>query len=93
MNIYKKPSFFRDLKTISDPALKERVGNVILAVENAQSLKDIPKLKKMKGHRNSYRIKVGDYRIGVNIENNIVEFVAFGHRKDIYNFFRINVKT
>ena len=89
MNIDIKNSFWRDLKKIIDPTLKEQVELVILAVDKAQTIKDIPELKKLKGYKNGiyYRIAVGNYRIGVNIENDLVTFVVFKPRKDIYKFF------
>ena len=41
----------------------------------------------MEGFKNAYRIKIGDYRIGVFIEEDTIEFVRFVHRKDIYKKF------
>jgi len=89
MNINKKPSFFRQIKKITDPALMAQLEQAILSVINAQSPKDIPELKKMKGYKSGifYRIKIGNYRIGVTIENDTITFVAFGRRKDFYKFF------
>ena len=84
MNIYKKPSFFRDIKKIIYPALKEQVEQAILSVQEAKTTRDIPELKKMKGYKIHYRIKVGKYRIGVTIENDLATFEAFDHRKDFY---------
>ncbi|GAB2486648.1 type II toxin-antitoxin system RelE/ParE family toxin [Algoriphagus taiwanensis] len=42
--------------------------------------------KKLKG-RDGYRIRVGDYRIIYEIFDSdlIVDIIALGHRKDIYN--------
>ncbi|MCB0846226.1 MAG: type II toxin-antitoxin system RelE/ParE family toxin [Bacteroidetes bacterium] len=52
------------------------------------------KLKKLQGFENYYRIKLGDYRIGIEIEKSpentgeeIVTFIRFIHRKDIYRYF------
>jgi len=87
MNIYKKPSFFRDIKKIIYPALKEQVEQAILSVQEAKTTRDIPELKKMKGYKIHYRIKVGKYRIGVTIENDLVTFKVFDHRKDFYKRF------
>ena len=87
MNTRFKPLFFRHLKKITDKPLKEEIAQTIQSVEKAGEKNDIPGLKKMKGYKIYYRIKVGDYRIGVTIENNIVTFSAFMHRKDIYKFF------
>ena len=51
--------------------------------------RDIRKLKerKVKGEKKFYRIRVGDYRLGVKIEGETVTFIRFLHRKDIYRYF------
>ncbi len=41
----------------------------------------------MKGSRNYYRIRIGDYRAGIIVEGLTVEFIRFLHRKDIYKYF------
>ena len=87
MKIDIRNSFLKDLKKIIDPTLKEQVEQAILSVKKAETLSDIPNLKKLRGYRIFYRIKIGDYRTGVMIENNLVTFFVFMHRKDIYKFF------
>ena len=82
-----KNSFLHDVKKIADPLLKKQVDQATLAVENAQAKRDIPEMRKLKGYKIHYRIKVGKYRIGVTIENDLVTFEAFDHRKDIYKRF------
>ncbi|HLO85710.1 MAG TPA: type II toxin-antitoxin system RelE/ParE family toxin [Nostocaceae cyanobacterium] len=44
-------------------------------------------IKKLKGEGNYYRLRVGDYRIGVVVTENTMIFVRVLHRKDIYRFF------
>ena len=41
---------------------------------------------KLKGYKNSYRIRVGDYRVIYEIEDKMLRIlvIAIGHRKDIY---------
>ncbi|NPA92437.1 MAG: type II toxin-antitoxin system RelE/ParE family toxin, partial [Chloroflexi bacterium] len=34
-----------------------------------------------------YRIRLGDYRLGLEIEGDTVVFVRFLHRRDIYRYF------
>ena len=87
MNTDFKPRFLRAIKKITDDVLKEEVEKIICSVEKVETTKDIPELKKLKGYKIYYRIKVENYRIGVSIENDLVTFVAFMHRKDIYKFF------
>ena len=84
MNIDLKNSFSRDIKKITDPLLKEQIEQVILSVKKASKTSDISELKKLKGFKVFYRIKLGNYRIGVAIKNDTVIFAAFAHRKDFY---------
>jgi len=44
-------------------------------------------LKKLCGTPDAYRIRVGDYRVGVTIGGELVEFVRFPPRRDLYRFF------
>ena len=39
-----------------------------------------------------YRMRVGDYRIGIAVEEDEVEFVRFLHRHDVYRYFRSAAK-
>ncbi len=79
--------FHKDLDKIQVAHVKEVVRKTILKVESANSLSELTNLKKLSGHKHAYRIKIGDYRIGLYIENSIVEFARVIHRKDIYNVF------
>ena len=60
-----------------------------MIIEDISDLSSIPRptgCKKLKGYRNSYRIRVGDYRVIYEIEDKMLRIliVAIGHRKDIY---------
>lgn len=79
--------FARDLKVVRDKRLLQRVKETIEAVEQADSLGDLPNLKKLKGEKNYFRLRVGDYRIGVAVEENTLVFVRCLNRKDIYKYF------
>ena len=78
--------FYKDLDKLPT-SVKDDVANAIENVEAASRTTEIKNLKKMVGFKYAYRIKIKDYRIGVIIENGIVEFVRVNHRKDIYNIF------
>ena len=67
--------------------MKNSIHDVIVDVENASSLNQIKNLKKLTGFQFHYHIRVGDYRIGLKVENEIIFFVVFEHRKDIYKKF------
>ncbi len=41
----------------------------------------------MKGSEDYYRIRLGDYRLGLRIEEGTVSFIRCLHRKDVYKYF------
>jgi mRNA interferase RelE/StbE len=82
-----RKSFTRDLKRIKDREVLRRVGQVIDEVDVADDLSAVGNLKKMSGAAYFYRIRIGDYRIGIAAEGDTVEFVRCLPRRDLYRFF------
>ena len=80
-------SFEKATSKIRDKKLALAIYFAIQSVKQASNLAEIPNLKKLKGFSNAYRLRVGDYRIGMLIENDTVFLSAFDHRKDIYKKF------
>ncbi len=80
-------NFNKQVSKIKDKSLALAIINIIEEVEAANTPDNIPNLKKLKGHKTAYRIRNGSYRLGLFIENSIVTFAAFAHRKDIYIHF------
>jgi mRNA interferase RelE/StbE len=87
MNLRFERSFARDLKTVRDGALLQRVRRIIEQVEASADLHELPQVKPLEGASDTYRIRVGDYRLGLVLEGETVVFVRFLHRKDIYRYF------
>jgi len=79
--------FLRDADKLTIQSVRNEVIKAIKNVEESASPAGIKGLKKLSGYKNAFRIKIGDYRIGVIIEKNNVEFVRVVHRKDIYKVF------
>ena len=84
-----KNSLLKDIRSIKDKKLLLRLEQFILAVENVDNLSQIPNLKKLKGQKNKvyYRSRIGNYRVGLVIKQDIVVFVRFLNRKEIYRYF------
>jgi mRNA interferase RelE/StbE len=87
LNVEFKGSFLRDLRDVKDKSLMARIKEIIEDIEQAQKLTDIASLKKLKGERYYYRIRVGDYRVGLKIEGDSATFFRVLNRKDIYRYF------
>ncbi len=87
MNVVFRASFTRDLKKVKD---REILGGVRKAIERAEAARgvvEIGGLKKLSGAVEFYRIRVGDYRIGVAVDGDTIEFVRCLNRRDLYKYF------
>ena len=87
MKVEFKKSFLSELKKLKNKSLKGAIANCIIQIEAARNISQIKNIKKLTGYDFYYRIRIGDYRIGVKIEGETVYFVVFEHRKDIYKRF------
>jgi mRNA interferase RelE/StbE len=79
--------FSRQLDKIKDRKLLDSVSEKVREVIQADDLSQITHLRKLKGYKQFYRIRIGDYRIGLKIENKTFIFSTIAHRKDIYKNF------
>jgi mRNA interferase RelE/StbE len=80
-------SFSKDLDSINSKSVKQSLIRMIELLEKSEDLKKIHNIKKLKGFRNAYRIRIGDYRLGFFLEGSGVQLARFLHRKDIYQLF------
>jgi mRNA interferase RelE/StbE len=83
-----RKSFAQDLQSRkNDFTFLNRVKEAIEGIEQAQTTSRIANLKKFKSESDYYRIRLGSYRIGIRIEDDLVVFIRALHRKDIYRYF------
>ena len=87
MKVEFRKSFEKDLSKIRDAELLQRIQSAIGEVETIDSLTDLINIKKLKAEGDYYRIRVGDYRIGLSVCEDAVIFVRVLHRKEIYRYF------
>ena len=87
MELEFRDSFLKDVKHIKEKRVKKKIAGVVTDARAASSLSDIRNLKKMEGSEYYYRIRIGDYRIGIKLQDKILVFLRCLHRKDIYRYF------
>jgi mRNA-degrading endonuclease RelE of RelBE toxin-antitoxin system len=68
---------------------KERVSveQFIQEIAQLKSINEIKNLKKLKGFINAYRIRFGDYRLGLILEANCLGLADIAHRSKFYRVF------
>jgi len=64
MDVAFKNSFLKSIKKLRDKSLKDDIFEAINSAEEAQTLDEIPNIKKLIGYTVYHRIRIGDYRSG-----------------------------
>lgn len=87
MKIKFREKFEKDIDIITSRLVLESIAKIIDIAEKAQKPQDIPQVKKMKGDKTAYRIRIGTYRIGIYILKDTIEFTRVLPRDMIYDYF------
>ena len=87
MKLLFEESFLKDLKKINDRALRHKVFEIIKHLKTINTISEIRNIKKLHNKKNYFRIRLGNYRIGLEIIGDTIIFVRILHRKDIYKYF------
>jgi len=87
MKISFKNAFLKDLEKLPSDYKRKIEHLVFTEIPKIDNLYDIKNIKKIRGDKNYYRIRVGNYRIGFEECNGELVFMRVLHRKDIYRYF------
>jgi mRNA interferase RelE/StbE len=87
VKVFFRESFARDLAAVTNPQLLRRIREAITAVERAKTFHEIPQLKRLETRGKYYRIRIGDYRLGLVFEDGAFTLVRCLNRKELYRFF------
>jgi mRNA interferase RelE/StbE len=78
-------SFQKDINKINDAKIKSAIIDTIHSIQAADNLLLLKNLKKLTGHKDLYRIRLGNYRVGLRYtEDQELILIRFLHRKEIY---------
>jgi mRNA interferase RelE/StbE len=88
MKVIFSKSIVKDAKKIKDKKTIEKIEALIHQLKKTENLVENPNLKKLKGTSFAFRIRIGDYRLGL-YEYNKGEIVLMRllKRNDIYKVF------
>ncbi|WP_299000817.1 type II toxin-antitoxin system RelE/ParE family toxin [uncultured Tenacibaculum sp.] len=87
MNVIYLESLAKDLKKIKNKKLLKSLSQVFTTLEETDDLFKISSVKKLSGHPDAYRVRIGDYRLGIYYSDNKVTIARFVMRNDIYKLF------
>ena len=81
MKVEFRRTFEKDLIKFQDKALLNQIKSAIEAVERADTLDGVNNIKKLKGEDSYFRIRLGNYRIGLFAQEGVIPFVRILHRR------------
>jgi len=77
----------KDLNDLKDKKIKNKVADIIEECKSAKTMNGIRNLKKLEGFDRYYRIRVRDFRMGIEFTGQVLRFLRIANRKDIYKIF------
>jgi len=87
MNIVVTKHFAKDVDKELNEQQKQQLAHILILITQSKTLSEIPDCKKLKGFKNAYRIRMGNYRVGFLFEDETVKLSRVLNRKDVYKYF------
>jgi mRNA-degrading endonuclease RelE of RelBE toxin-antitoxin system len=88
LEVQYRQAFLKDLKQLKSSESYERIYEVAFTTLAAiNTLEDLSDIKAMKGYSGRYRIRIGDYRIGIEVNDDVIEVMRVLHRREFYRYF------
>jgi mRNA interferase RelE/StbE len=80
--------FLKDLHKLRGTPFYSKIKDLVFyTLPKCKTIREIPNIKSLKNAENKFRIRVGDYRIGIKLSNDIIEVMRVKHRKEFYRFY------
>ncbi len=87
MNVEYRKRFLKELARIPAAQRKEIEHFVFDDLPQLESIGKSEKIERMKGYPGFYKVRFGDYRIGLRLEGDAIILERALHRKEIYRYF------
>ncbi|WP_339814423.1 type II toxin-antitoxin system RelE/ParE family toxin [uncultured Imperialibacter sp.] len=87
MNVRFAKNFLKDLASVPSKERAKIEAFVFEEILTLDEISSINSIKKLKGYPSYYRIRFGNYRVGISYTNEILTFERVLHRKEIYRYF------
>ena len=79
--------FKKDTSKVKEAKTLAKLGLLLREWQSIERIQEIVNLKRIVGKKSYYRVRLGDYRIGIRLEGETLHIIRFLHRKDIYKYF------
>ena len=88
MEVQYRKLFLKELKKLRGRSVHKQVIHLVFTtLPESGRLKDVANVKAMRGYPNRYRIRLGNYRVGIEVHGDKVEVMRVLHRREFYRYF------
>jgi len=87
MEVEYRKKFLKELSKLPVEYAKTIEEFIFDDLPDYSSLSDIGKVEKMTGYKNYFKIRFGNYRVGIKKENDCIIVETVKHRREIYKYF------
>lgn len=88
MKVEYRKLFLKDLKSLKKQPVYQQIYELAFTIlPNLSSIQELPNVKALVGTSNRYRIRVGNYRVGIELHGNNLEMMRVLHRREFYRYF------
>ncbi len=88
MQVSYTKTFLKDLAKVVPVKRRQQIEKFVFEdLPVIESLELAGNMEKMTGYKNHYKVRFGDYRVGIFKNNNTIELQRVLNRKEIYKFF------
>ena len=88
MQVSYTKTFLKDLAKVVPVKQRQQIEKFVFEdLPVIESLEHAGNMEKMTGYKNHYKVRFGDYRVGIFKNNNTIELQRVLNRKEIYKFF------
>jgi mRNA interferase RelE/StbE len=87
MKIKFRKKFLKELAKLPNPYQTNIEEFVFDVLPSHNSLNEVGKIEKMTGYKNCFKVRFGNYRVGIKKVDNTIVIETVKHRKKIYQFF------
>ena len=88
MEVQYRQAFLKDMKQLKSSTSYQHIYKVAFTrLPEINTLEEISDIKPMRGYTGRYRIRIGDYRVGIEVNGDVIEVMRVLHRREFYRYF------
>ena len=88
MQVVFTKTFLKDLAKVFPAKRRSQIEKFVFEeLQKFNSLEEVGTAEKMTGYREFYKIRFGDYRVGIYKSEKLIELRRVLNRKEIYKYF------